>query len=100
MEKPDRRHLKKCVLLAFASLLSGAMLLVAQRFGFRGLAQNDPPQTEVVVARWRYTAMGKFGGTGWSHNYPTSDAHYTQVLSEATIINVTGNSYRIVDLGS
>src|SRR5690242_1942100 len=74
--------------------------LLAQRFGFRNVVQNNPPRTEVVVARWRYTAMGKFRGTGWSHNYPTSDAHFTQVLSEATNINVTGMSYKIVDLGS
>ena len=64
------------------------------------MSQNDPPATELVVARWEYTAMGKFGGTGWSHNYPTSDQHITQVLSEATSINVTNMSYRIVELGS
>jgi len=44
--------------------------------------------------------MGKFRGTGWSHNYPNSDSHFVQVLSEATNMNVTRMSYRIVDLGS
>src|SRR5438128_251585 len=83
-----------------AVLLFGGMLLHAQRFGFRSPVQNAAPDTEVVVARWRYTAMGKFRGTGWSHNYPSSDGHFAQVLSEATSINMTGRSYRIVDLGS
>jgi hypothetical protein len=75
-------------------------LFSGQRFGTRNIVQNNPPQTELIVARWRYTAMGKYRGTGWSHNYPSSDTHFVQVLSEATGINVTGLSYRIVDLGS
>jgi hypothetical protein len=81
-------------------LLLATCVLFGQRFGFRYVEQNEPPDTEIVVGRLRYTAMGKFGGTGWSHNYPSSDGHFTQVLSEATNINVTGMSYRIVDLGS
>ena len=87
-------------LLVILVVVGGIAALGRQRFGFRIAMQNDPPHTEVVVARWRYTAMGKFRGTGWSHNYPTSDAHFVQVLSEATVINVTGASYKIVDLGS
>ena len=85
---------------AIALIVCGGPFLEGQRFGFRNIAQNDPPQTEMVVARWRYTAMGKFRGTGWSHNYPSSDGHFAQVLSEATNINMTGLSFRIVDLGS
>jgi hypothetical protein len=54
----------------------------------------------MVVARWQYTAYGKFGGTGWSHNFPSSDQHFAQVLSEATNIDVKNVSYRIVELGS
>jgi len=54
----------------------------------------------MVVARWQYTAYGKFGGTGWSHNFPSSDQHLAQVLSEATNIDVKNVSYRIVELGS
>src|SRR5436190_326123 len=61
---------------------------------------NEPPPTELVVARWKYTAWGKFGGTGWAHNYPSSDQHFAQVVSEATNIDVTNVSYRIVELGS
>src|SRR5262249_19603808 len=52
------------------------------------------------VARWEYTAMGKFYGMGWSHNYPSSDQHFAQVISEATNIDVKNLSYRIVELGS
>jgi len=44
--------------------------------------------------------MGKFNGTGWSHNYPSSDQHFAQVISEATNIDVKSLSYRIVELGS
>lgn len=84
----------------FVLLIIGSATVYGQRFGFRSTAQNDFPNTEMVVARWRYTAMGKFRGTGWSHNYPSSDGHFAQVLSEATSINMTGRSFRIVDLGS
>jgi len=91
---------KRWMLSVPVILIFGAAFVHGQRFGFRGVAQNEPPDTEMVVARWRYTAMGKFRGTGWSHNYPSSDGHFVQVLSEATRINVTGLSYKIVDLGS
>jgi hypothetical protein len=71
-----------------------------QRFNRRVISNNKPPQTELIVARWEYTAMGKFNGTGWSHNYPSSDQHFAQVVSEATGIDVKNASYRIVELGS
>src|SRR5438552_19050401 len=86
--------------IAIALMLSAAVFAYGQRFRRFRVVQNDPPSTELVVARWSYSAMGKFGGTGWSHNYPTSDQHISQVISEATNINVTGMSYRIVELGS
>jgi hypothetical protein len=88
---------------AIALILCGAALVYGQRFGGFGrtrAVQNDPPPTELVIARWSYHAVGKFGGTGWAHNYPTSDQHISQVISEATNINVTNTSYRIVQLGS
>src|SRR5262249_59063833 len=72
----------------------------AQRFRRGFFFSNEPPSTELVVARWEYTARGKFGGTGWSHNYPSSDQHFAQVISEATNIDVKNLSYRIVELGS
>jgi hypothetical protein len=96
--KPYRRV---TVLISVAVVLFTAAFAYGQRFrfGFR-VANNDPPPTELIVARWAYTAYGKFGGTGWSHNWPTSDNHISQVISEATNVNTTGMSYRIVQLGS
>jgi len=85
--------------LAFL-ILAGATFIYAQRFRQPFRYSNDAPPTELVVARWEYTAMGKFNGTGWSHNYPSSDQHFAQVISEATNINVKNVSYRIVELGS
>jgi len=81
-------------------VLAGATLIFGQRFRRPFLFPSEPPPTELVVARWEYTAFGKFGGTGWSHNYPSSDQHFAQVISEATNINVKNVSYRIVQLGS
>lgn len=96
----ELRRSSTTIFIAITLVLSGGILVFGQGFGFRRIEQNEPPNTEVVVARWRYTARGKFRGTGWSHNYPSSDRHFVQVLSEATSINVTGMSYKIVDLGS
>ncbi len=93
--KPER-----LITLVIIGLILGSVGFVyGQRFrGF--FFQNEPPPTELVVARWKYTAWGKFGGTGWSHNYPSSDQHFAQVVSEATNIDVRNVSYRIVELGS
>src|SRR5689334_14745647 len=92
------------LLIAVLLILMGTLFAYGQGFGgfgrFFRVRQNDPPPTEPIVARWSYHAIGKFGGTGWSHNYPTSDEHIAQVISEATSINVTRMSYRVVDLGS
>jgi hypothetical protein len=83
-----------------ALLLAGGTLRYPQRFRQPFFYSNDAPPTELVVARWQYTARGKFNGTGWSHNYPSSDQHFAQVVSEATNIDVRNLSYRIVELGS
>ena len=93
------RKLRIIVIGVTLLVLTGASFLFAQRFRQRFYGQNDPPATELIVARWQYTAFGKFGGTGWSHNYPSSDQHFAQVISEATNINVKSLSYRIVELG-
>jgi uncharacterized protein DUF4159 len=74
--------------------------MYAQRYGRMFIFPNEASPTELVVARWEYTARGKYGGTGWSHNYPSSDQHFAQVISEATNIDVKNLSYRIVELGS
>lgn len=97
--RPRRRLFLKLLCLTLLTLTGASGWLFGQRFN-RQVAQNDPPKTEVVIARWRYTAMGKYRGTGWSHNYPSSDSHFAQVLGESTLIDVNARSYRIVDLGS
>src|SRR5262249_21982984 len=89
-----RRILALILLIAL-----GAAFVYGQRFR-DFFFQNEPPPTELVVARWKYTAFGKFGGTGWSHNYPSSDQHFAQVISEATNIHVKNVYYRIVGIGS
>src|SRR5947208_6230803 len=94
------RRIRTTLLTVTALLLAGATFIYGQRFRQRFIYVNDPPPTELVVARWQYTAMGKFNGTGWSHNYPSSDQHFAQVVSEATNIDVKNVSYRIVELGS
>src|SRR5262245_33447958 len=87
-------------LLLLLISLAGGTAIYAQRFRQGFLFSNEPPPTELVIARWEYTARGKFNGTGWSHNYPNSDRHFAQVISEATNIDVKNASYRIVQLGS
>ena len=92
--------IRRCASLMCLLLLAGATLIYAQRRRLILPFFEKPPSTELVVARWEYTAHGKFGGTGWSHNYPTAEQHFTQLLSEATNIDVKNVSYRIVELGS
>ena len=75
----------------------------AQDYGyFRGRAveQNDPPKTELVVARWRFGTNGSIGHMGWSHNYPESDQNLNEFLARTTLIDVKEESYRIVELAS
>jgi len=69
-------------------------------WGRRTAEQNEPPATELIIARWRYGTNGRFGHMGWSHNYPNSDQNLNQHITEATGIDIERMSYRIVDLGS
>lgn len=88
-------------------VLAGATLLAATlahgqrlRFG-RGVApQNQPPATELIVARWHFGTNGDIGHSGWSHNYPQSDRHLNEFLARATGVDVEEFSFRIVELGS
>lgn len=81
--------------------LLGSTLVLAQGFGRRyRIEQNEPPATELVVARWRFGTNGWFGHMGWSHNYPRSDRNLNEFLGQSTRIDVEALSYRIVDLGS
>jgi hypothetical protein len=88
--------------LAVLSLgLLASTLALAQGFWRRApIVQNDPPPTELVVARWRYGTNGWFGHMGWSHNYPSSDRNLNEFIKSATGIDVDVLSFRIVDLGS
>jgi hypothetical protein len=93
---PARWYLTAIAVLACLALGGFAF----GQFGFRGVVyQNDPPDTEFIFARWRY-GTGRFGGSGWSHDYPTAEEHILQVMTETTLIDVESTSYRIVDLGS
>jgi len=70
------------------------------RFGFGYIEQNEPPPTELVIARWKFGTNGRIGHSGWTHNYPNAEIHLNQLISELTRVNVDSLSYRIVDLGS
>jgi len=90
----------------FLAILSTILLLLmvaadtsAQRSSRWNTEQNQPPPSEVVVARWTFGHNGWFGGYGWAHNYPTSDQHFNDFVSGATGINIDRMSYRIVHLG-
>jgi hypothetical protein len=87
--------------VAFCAL-SGSAILFAQVLGYwRGpIEQNDPPKTEFVLARWRYTTNGAIGGVGWAHNYPEGEINLNQFMAGVTGLDVERLSYRIVDLQS
>lgn len=84
------------IILAFAGLSEDAN---AQRSSRWNTEQNEPPPSEVIVARWTFGHNGWFGGYGWAHNYPTSDQHFNEFVSGATGIDIDRMSYRIVHLG-
>jgi hypothetical protein len=95
-----RRHIRVTSTLLLIVALGSASAF-AQRFGRRApIVQNEPPATELIVARWRYGTNGWFGHMGWSHNYPSSDRNLNEFIANATGIDVDLISYRIVDLGS
>jgi hypothetical protein len=77
-------------------------LTAAYGQGFRRffIPDNDPPPTELIMARWKFGTNGLIGHTGWSHNYPTSEMHLNQLISEATLIDVKPVSYKLVELSS
>lgn len=74
---------------------------IAQRGGGRwDTEQNAPPNTEIVMARWRFGHNGWFGGYGWAHNYPSADQNLGQFIQESTNIEILSQSYLWVELGS
>jgi hypothetical protein len=80
-------------------LLFTATNVEAQRGGRWNTTQNSPPPSEVIVARWHFGNNGMIGGYGWAHNYPSSDQNLNQYVAEATGIDLSRMSYRIVELG-
>lgn len=93
-------RLNTVTVLAVAVLV--AAVVYAQNFGSRRgrMMQNEPPNTELVVARWHFGTNGNIGHRGWSHNYPNSDRNLNEFLKRATNINVEEMSFRIIELGS
>ena len=68
---------------------------------------RQPPEgTEFIFARVRFSGGNRggffgFGGMpGWAHDYPAAEEHILQVADEATGMNVSNQSYVIVDLDS
>ena len=95
------RRIRTIVAAIVLPMLGLAAASYAQFGFFRDfIRQNNPPDTEFIIARWRFGTNGNIGHMGWSHNYPDAEMHLNQLLSEATIVNVEPESYRIVDLGS
>lgn len=91
------RSLTICV-CAIAAIFASASY--AQGFRRFRITQNEPPATELVVARWHFGTNGNIGHFGWSHNYPSSDQNFNEFIKSATGIDVELASYRIVELGS
>jgi hypothetical protein len=99
--KSPRRTIVVCLLAALAALAAG--LGWAQRWGGRLAPEpgsNDPPPTELVAARWRFSTNGLIYHRGWSHNYPTAEAHLNEFVDNTTRIDVEPQSYQLLDLGT
>lgn len=93
--------MRTIILVGTLIALLGSAVVHAQWFGRRyQIEQNDPPATELIAARWRFSTNGRIRHRGWSHNYPSSDRNLNQFISDATRIDVDPMSYRIVELGS
>lgn len=86
-------------MLAVTVLFVSAMQAQPFRRSMR-IAQNQPPATEFIAARWHFGTNGAIGHMGWSHNYPDSDQNLNEFLTRATGLDVEVSSYRIVELGS
>lgn len=95
--------MKRRAPIAFAALsaaLLGAGLVHAQLFSRRVIADNDPPPSELIPARWHFGTNGRIGHMGWSHNYPESEMNLNGFVERTTRIDVQTASYRLLELGS
>jgi hypothetical protein len=84
------------------AMLLGSSWAAAQTFGVWGgrvITQNNPPPTELVVARLNFGSNGRIN-MGWAHNYPDAEMNLNQFIGQATRVDVERVSYRIVELGS
>jgi len=54
-----------------------------QRYSRWNIEQNQPPPSEIVVARWTFGHNGWFGGYGWAHNYSTSSIDCSTFILKA-----------------
>ena len=83
---------KRRIAGAVLSICFCTALALAQFFG--SVRQNpDVAKTEFIFARWEIA-----NGGGWWHDYPVAEEHITQIMSEATGLNVESKSYRVVAL--
>lgn len=89
-------------LAALCFVFYNPALFAAQIFGFwRGpVMQNDPPPTDFIIARLRYSNNGRIGSMGWAHNYPEGEMNLNDFIRGVTNIQVERLSYRIVNLSS
>jgi hypothetical protein len=90
------------VLAAVGCMFRHPALLAAQIFGFWNgpVIQNNPPPTDFVIARLRYSTNGRIGNMGWAHNYPDGEMHLNEFIRGVTKIDVEQMSFRIVNLSS
>ncbi len=93
-----KRYRPLCLL---ALLLMLASSVYSQGYRGRGMViQNEPPATELVVARLHFGTNGYIGHRGWAHNYPASDENLNDFIRRSTGINIDVMSYRLVELSS
>ena len=89
---------RRALLLLLVGVL-GSALLHGQRRRAPAMTSFDkePPKSEFAIARW-YSSGWR--SDGWSHDYPTSEEHILQIMSEVSLIDTNRLSYKIVDLAS
>ena len=83
------------VVLAVGAMAQGQR---ERQFNSRMPLNNEPTNSEFVLARWHYTAG--WGGGGWGHDYPVAEEHILQIMTETTGLNTSRQSYRVVELSS
>jgi hypothetical protein len=94
--RPSPGHLTLLLLLAAGTACAQGW---GRRFYFEPNS-NNPPATELIAARWRFSTNGMIGHTGWSHNYPYSEQHLNEFVDNTTRIDVQPESYQLLDLGT